>query len=174
MNAQERGRMVLKSLSTAQAREQWARDPVQYLVANGFVKELPAEVKANLGRYLGWIALPPLEEHARLVGGGWWECNGCKIGIGATVFAIAAVVVAACIAAAAASGGAAAPEEVAAAPELAEGAAGAAAVAVAAETGLTVTRVAQIFATAFVSYGVAGFAEAAIEALCQATGACEG
>jgi hypothetical protein len=173
MNAQERGHEILKSLSTPEARREWSQDPAQYLVANGFANDLPEDAKAQLGNYMSSIELPPLVEPGQL-GADWWSCIGCKLGIGATVFGIAAAVIAAIVACTAGTGGAAAPAEIAAAPELAEGAAGAAAGVVAVETGLTLARVLQIFAAAFVTYGVAGFAEGVIEELCKATGACDG
>lgn len=92
----------------------------------------------------------------------WIGCTGCKVGIGATVAGIAAV----CIAALVASDGAAAPVEA----EIAGGAGGAA---LAAETGLSAARIAQIFAAAFASGGAAEFVPNAIEGICKATGACD-
>jgi hypothetical protein len=143
------------------------------MVVGGFSPDLPEDAKEPFRRYLAGLELPPVVQPGLLGSDpSWWSCNACRIGIGATVFGIAAVVVAAIVAATAASAGAAAPEEVAAAPEIAEGAAGAAVAVVAAETGLTVAKVATIFATAFVAYGAAEFAGAAIDEVCKATGAC--
>ena len=171
--ARERGHQVLSSLSTPEARAKWAQDPVQYLVAGGFTADLPEEAKEPFRRYLRSLELPAVVQPGLLgVDDDWWSCNGCKIGIGATVFGIFAVVGAAVVLAIAGTGGAAAPEAVAAAPELAEGAAGAGVAAVAAETGLTFAKVAQIFVVAFGAYGMGGVAEAVIEEVCKETGAC--
>jgi len=181
MNAQERGDRVLKSLANGAAREKWSRDPVSYMQDAGFSGDLPGAIrahaltedgKARLRAYLSSLDLEVDGGSGRLLGSGWWACTGCKVGIGATVFAITAVIVAACIAAVAATDGAAAPAEAAASEMIEAGTVTAEVAAVSAETGLTAARVAKIFVTAFLAYGAASFAEEAIEALCKATGAC--